>query len=184
MGNTYKIQFLNSFNEYLNAYDIERFVYSLGKKISKRGYYTKSEFRTVCLWKSRRPKKLYEKNSSTEIKQIFQKALDMKDEKSRIDKISELKGVSIPTASALLSVMAPNEYPIIDIRCIESLKKMDLIKWSTITSNSWVKYLTLMRELALELNVSPRKLDKALFAFNRRYLDENFKNLYTTLNTN
>jgi len=49
----------------------------------------------------------------------------------------------------------------------------------TITINRWLEYTKIMRELAVENDVTPRELDMALFAMHKEKLDkQNFSNLY------
>lgn len=144
----------------------------------KKGWLAKCEFLEICLWKSRRPKRFYEQNNNNEIKKFTQKAFSEKDEKAKIDVLTNLKGVSIPTASAILSVTNSIEYPIIDVRCVETLNDLKLIAWNNINSNSWVDYLKIVRELARKHNKTARELEKGLFAYNRLKLDQQYKNLY------
>jgi hypothetical protein len=88
-----------------------------------------------------------------------------------------LKGVDIPTASAILSIVDPKRYPIIDIRCVTALKDLRLIGWTTITVSSWLKYLTILRQLSKDHKKTPRQIEKGLFAYNRLKLDKDLKNL-------
>lgn len=163
---------------YIDFYDIEKHLFLNGTEWIKKGWLDKSEFLEICLWKSRRPKRLYEQNAETEIKRITQSAFAENDEKYKIEILTSLKGVSIPTASAILSVTNSIEYPIIDVRCVESLTDLKLISWNNINSNSWAEYLRIIRDLAIKHNKSAREVEKGLFAYNRIKLDKQFKNLY------
>ena len=100
------------------------------------------------------------------------------DEKSKIKYLIELKGVNIPTASAILSVINPDKYPIIDERCIQSLNSLGIIKWDKITLDNWINYLIVIRDLGEQFHKSAREIEKGLFAFNRIKLDSEYKNLY------
>ncbi len=165
--------------KHLANYDIENILFqNIGPKAKKRGYLNFNEFYYICMWKSPRPKKKYLTNKAT-IEEITKKVFKEKDEEKRINLLCSLGGVGIPTASAILSVVLPEEYPIIDIRCIQMLESLKLGKYNTYSVSSWIKYLDTMRSLAKENNVSPRELDKVLFAMHREQLDkEEFRNLY------
>ena len=163
---------------YIELFDTERTLYKNGKKWAKKGWLTKHEFLSICLWKSRRPKNRYSKNSTAKIKQITSLAFKERDESVKMEILTRLKGVSIPTASALLSVTNPKKYPVIDKRCVTSLKDLHLIEWETITLASWTKYLYTIRDIAKRQNKSARDIEKALFAYNRLKFDRDLRNLY------
>lgn len=172
-------KFTQNLDFYIDQYDLEKRIFQLGDEISNRGWLNKNEFLTICLWKSRRPKKLYNLNSESKIKSLTKSAFKENDELKKIRKLTELKGVRIPTASAILSVLNPKEYPIIDVRCIQSLEELKAINWKTITENNWIKYLKIVRELAKEKKRTAREIEKGLFAFNRINLDKEYVNLYS-----
>ena len=164
--------------DYIDLYDIEKHLFLNGNQWIKKGWLNKSEFLEICLWKSRRPKRFYEQNTETNIKEITQRAFAENDEQSKIEILTNLKGVSIPTASAILSVTNSIEYPIIDVRCVESLTDLKLIEWNNINSKNWVEYLKIVRELAIKHSKTAREVEKGLFAYNRIKLDKQFRNLY------
>jgi hypothetical protein len=170
--------FVQNIEYYIDQYDLERTIFELGKVILKRGWLKKEEFLTICLWKSRRPKNLYDQNSNEDIKSKTKLCLIENDELKKIKLLIELKGVRIPTASAILSVTNPSNYPIIDERCIQSLNHLGEIEWSTITENNWLEYLDIVRRLAKDNNKTAREIEKGLFAYNRIQLDKEYKNLY------
>lgn len=138
----------------------------------------KDEFMMICLWKSRRPKRLYLQNSEDQIRDNSKACFQESDEKIKIEHLIQLKGVEVPTASALLSVVDPDNYPIIDIRCVSALKQLRYITWEIITPNSWVKYLEIIRAIANDFSKTPREVEMGLFAYNRMELDSEYRNLY------
>jgi len=171
-------KFTQKLEFYIDQYDLEKQIFQMGEKITERGWLTKNEFLTICLWKSRRPKKRYNLNSESEIIQSTKLAFREDYELKKIKILTELKGVRIPTASAILSVVNPTHYPIIDERCIQSLRNLEMINWKTITEKNWIEYLEIIRELAIKNNRSAREIEKGLFAYNRINLDKEYTNLY------
>ncbi|MEP7197662.1 MAG: hypothetical protein ABI851_14175 [Saprospiraceae bacterium] len=173
---------MNEFEEnietYIDHYDIEKHLFLNGAEWIKKGWLDKPEFLEICLWKSRRPKRFYEQNNNFEIREFTEKAFAESNEKTKIELLTNLKGVSIPTASAILCVTNSIDFPIIDIRCIETLVDLKLIYWSNINLNSWGEYLNIVRQLAKKHNKTARELEKGLFAYNRIKLDKQYKNLY------
>ncbi len=170
--------FTENLEYYIDQYELEKQIFQLGKQIKGRGWLEKTEFLTICLWKSRRPKKLYYLNSDKEIISKSKLAFVEKDELEKIKILTDLKGVRIPTASAILSVFNPEIYPIIDIRCVQSLNDLGIISWKTITEKSWIEYLSIIRNLAEQTGKTARQIEKGLFAYNRINLDKEYINLY------
>ncbi|MBP8113955.1 MAG: hypothetical protein KAY50_01295 [Chitinophagaceae bacterium] len=171
-------EFENKLEKYIDYYDLEKHLFLNGKIWARKGWLSKPEFLEICLWKSRRPKKLYEQNSEKKIIRITKKSFLEKDEIKKIEFLTELHGVSIPTASAILCIINPEDYPVIDVRCVESLQDINLITWEKINLTNWLDYLKIVREIAKKYNKSTREIEKGLFAFNRIKLDKEFRNLY------
>lgn len=169
--------FKENINFYIDNFNIEAQLFKKGIEIKNRGYMTKTEFLNICLWKSRRPKKRYNLNSEEQIINVTKLAFLEKDEETKINILKLLDGVLIPTASALLSVVNPEDYPIIDKRCVQSLQDLKLIKWKIINNKNWLLYLSIIRNLSKELNLTCREIEKGLFAYNRIKLDLEYKNL-------
>jgi len=173
---------INNLQQYITLYNEERILFeSIGPKIRERGYIQFEEFFKICMWKSRRPKQKYLKNK-TIIETITKKCFIEKNESKKISLLCELEGVAIPTASAILTIVYPEKYAVIDVRCLDMLIDLGFKMKKSISSVNWLNYLKIMRSLAEENLVTPRQLDMALFAMHKEKLDKlDFKNLYTKL---
>ncbi|QCX38660.1 hypothetical protein FF125_09525 [Aureibaculum algae] len=171
-------EFTENLEYYIEQYELEKQIFQMGKEIKNRGWLEKSEFLTICLWKSRRPKRLYDLNSNDEIMSNSKLSFAEKDELKKIKILTKLKGVQIPTASAILSVFNPGIYPIIDERCIQSLKYLKIINWKTINAKNWIGYLKIIRDWSKKNNKTAREIEKGLYAYNRINLDKEYTNLY------
>ena len=131
------------------------------------------------MWKSARQKQNYLKNKDS-IEQTSKDAFTEKDERRKMEILCQLYGVSVPMASALLTIVYPERYAVIDIRCLEMLKKLDYDLGSYPSLSIWLEYLDTMRKWATENGITPRELDMALFAMHREGLEkEDYKNLYS-----
>jgi len=171
-------EFEKNLENYIDLFDVEKNLFKNGIFWKEKGFLKKSEFLQICLWKSRRPKKWYEQNSEKEIEEITKKAFNESNEENKIEYLTKLVGVSIPTASAILSVTDAKNYPIIDMRCVETLKDLKLIHWETINTKNWLEYLSIVRKLAEKHSKDAREIEKGLFSYNRIKLDEINRNLY------
>jgi thermostable 8-oxoguanine DNA glycosylase len=165
---------------YLDLYNIEEYLFKvIGPRIRERGFIEFNDFYQICMWKSARQKQNYLKNKNI-VKNISRKAFAEKEEPLKIKQLLKLKGVGIPTASAILTIVFPDRYAVIDVRCIQMLNKLGVRIKETITMSRWLEYLNIMRDLARENNFTPRQIDQILFSMHREMLEKNnFQNLYS-----
>lgn len=169
----------NNVKKYIEHYNLEEYLFKeVGKNARKRGHLTFREFYDICMWKSARQKNRYIKNK-TIVEKVTKEAFSEKDELKKIKSLCTLDGVWIPTASAILTIVYPDKYAVIDIRCLEELIKQKYQISKNINEKIWLQYLQIMRTESSKLNITPRELDMALFAMHRERLNnENFRNLY------
>jgi len=114
----------------------------------------------VCAWKTVRSRPRVAANTEAAIVDATGRSLAAGDEATRIAALLELEGVGVPTASTLLYFAFPDDYPILDVRALESL---GVKPRSTYPVSFWLEYLDACRELARRAGVSLRTLDKALW---------------------
>lgn len=156
----------------IKEYNSEEILFTeIGPRARKRGFLSFDDFYQICMWKSVRQKNRYLKNKD-KVEDISRKAFSIDDEKEKIELLCSLDGVGIPTASAILTILYPESYAVIDIRCIEELNNLGykIKKWMSV--KNWIKYLEIMRSLAKENNVTPRELDMALFVLHSMRLEK------------
>jgi GrpB-like predicted nucleotidyltransferase (UPF0157 family) len=133
---------------------------ALGAGVRARGHYTRDEFIEVCGWKTVRSRPKVAANSERAVVDATSRALSTADEATRISALLELAGVGVPTASTLLYFVYPEDYPILDVRALESL---GVKARSVYPVGFWLAYLSTCRTLARRAGVSIRTLDKALW---------------------
>lgn len=132
--------------------------------LEKNKYLNKEMFMMLCLWKSKRPKKQYERNSEEIIEEITRIGLSIKSEEAKIKILMCLNGVSFPVASTILHFAHPDKYTIMDFRAIWSLGWEQPKKY---TFEFWDKYYKEIQGIAKKLNVSIRTVDKALWQYSK-----------------
>ena len=132
-----------------------------GAVVRARGHYTRAEFIEVCGWKTVRSRPKVAANSARAVVDATRRALTAGDDEAmRMSALLELAGVGVATASTLLYFVFPDDYPILDVRALESLG----VKPRSIYPVSfWLAYLDSCRTLARTAGVSIRTLDKALW---------------------
>jgi hypothetical protein len=132
----------------------------VGTTVRARGHYTREAFIEVCAWKTPRSRPRVAANTEAAVVEITGRALAAGDEATRFAALLELEGVGAPTASTLLYAAFPDDYPILDVRALESL---GVKSRSTYPVSFWLAYLEVCRALARNHGVSVRTLDKALW---------------------
>jgi hypothetical protein len=135
-----------------------------GMAARARGHYTRAEFIEACAWKTPRSRPRVARNSECTVIGATARALRSADEAARIGALLELDGVGVPTASTLLYFAFPADYPILDVRALESL---GVKPRSTYPVSFWLAYLEACRSLARRGGVSLRTLDKALWQYSK-----------------
>ena len=138
----------------------------------KRGYITKPEFLEICRWKSARAIRHCEKNSASEIKMQSSIAFGTKSEQTKLEALTALHGVSIPMASAILTLTNPRRYGVIDIRVWQLLFDLKSVRTKPrgvgFNFNNWYHYLMKLRYHAKELKVTARCVEYSLFRYHQK----------------
>jgi thermostable 8-oxoguanine DNA glycosylase len=142
------------------------------KPVKEKGYLTKEQFIRIAHWKSARPLPLYKQNDEKNIIELSKNALFSSNEIEKITHLVELKGVSIATASAILTAVEPDKYGVIDIRVWEVLFHYGEVRGkesgSTLTIKQWIDFLEAIRRIATQCGMSVRKVEAALFLASQR----------------
>jgi hypothetical protein len=133
---------------------------AIGAAACARGHYTREEFIEVCAWKTVRSRPKVAANSDAAVVTATGRALGALDEATRMVSLLELEGVGVPTASTLLYFAFPDDYPILDVRALDSLGVKPRSQYPVAF---WLRYLDACRALAREHGVTMRTLDKALW---------------------
>jgi hypothetical protein len=137
----------------------------VGAAARARGHYERDEFLLVCAWKTPRSRPRVRANSEEAIRAATAIPLSPSScEQARMEALTSLQGVGVPTGSTLLYFAFPEDYPILDVRALHALGQKAR---SVYPVSFWLRYLEACRELALEHGVSLRTLDKALWQWSK-----------------
>ena len=135
------------------------------------GRFTRGEFLAMCRWKSPRARLHYERNTRAQIRRASAAALAARSERERIEHLTALQGVSVATASAILTLIDPRRYGVLDIRCWQLLFSIRSVagnpRGRAFTVAQWEQYLRRLRGHALALDVSARMIEYTLFHCHR-----------------
>jgi hypothetical protein len=143
--------------------DLEKFIINeITPLVKQNGYVDYESFLTVCGWKTERSKTTCQRNDKAFVEEITFIALGAKTERTRIETLTLLDGVSWPTASVFLHFFHEDKYPIIDYRALETLGEE---KPSVYSFKFWWKYVECCRKLADKTGFDMRTIDKALWQY-------------------
>jgi hypothetical protein len=139
----------------------------------KRGYLTSSELESVCYWKSPRAIHYIRSNSPSAVRAATRLALTTKSERERLEALRQLRGVSVPMASAPLTLIDPRRYGVIDIRVWQLLHKVGKVTKNEagigFNFNHWEQFLMVLRHFARKYGVKARDIERTLFFVHREY---------------
>jgi len=160
----------------------------MSKTLVARGFLLKKEFVSIGRWKSHRQINNYEANSEETVRRVTSQVLREASETKRIKALTEgtLRGVKIPVASAILTIVYPNEYCIIDYRAWRALRwfqkgAKDQLTFSSYKEYSdfldslrdytslkvYLRFLKQLRSITAKYNRTPRQLEMALWKFDQ-----------------
>lgn len=132
--------------------------------VQKRGYLLKSELTKLGYWKAPRSSGHINGNSDEYVEEITGFALCANTERSRIEILRVLHGVSWPTASVILHFFHKIPYPIIDYRAVWSVSLKAPTQYNF---DFWMRYVEFCRGVAQKGDVDMRTLDRALWQFSK-----------------
>ncbi len=139
----------------------------------KRGYLTAAELTAVCYWKSPRAIHHVRSNSPARVRAATRAALATRSEQRRLEELQQLRGVSVPMASAILTLLDPKRYGVIDIRVWQLLHKMGAVAQNAdgvgFSSNNWLRFLVILRHFARKFEMTARDIERTLFAAHKEY---------------
>lgn len=142
------------------------------KLARRRGHLTKGELHAVCLWKSRRAQPLILSNTHDQVREATSLAMVMRGEREKLEALTRLRGVGIPMASAILMLLNPDRYAVIDIRVWQLLRGRGAVAGNAAGANftvrQWTTYLRVVRRLAKEVGVSARDVERTLFKLHQK----------------
>jgi len=145
---------------------IDQMSFSKGK-----GFFTMGILYDILDWKSPRNKNYWNDNDNDYVKEVSTKFFLLTDDEERIDCLQELHGVRVSVASAILALIYPENYGVIDFHVWQLLHHYGLVSEKADGNNlsviNWLQFLEIIRQLAQEYKVKARDIERTLFDFHR-----------------
>lgn len=150
------------------------------ESLNKQDFLTKDQLMKILHWKSPRPLKYYSSNSEKDIREITALAFSTSNDSLKIHILTALNGVNYPSASAILMFYDPSNYPVLDIRVWRQLYNANLVDTNSRGQNFTLKqcetYFQVIRQLATDLKLTARQVEKRLFDFDKKNQKGNLYN--------
>ena len=141
--------------------------------VRARGSFTRAEFCRMCHWKSPRARHLWSANSPARIRAISRQVLATRNERRRMELLTGLKGVGVPMGSAILTLLDPRRYGVLDIRAWQLLFAIRSVaanrRGQGFTIAQWLDFLAALRHHASRLGVTARTVEYTLFHCHRKF---------------
>jgi hypothetical protein len=141
------------------------------RHVRVRGHFTRSEFLAMCRWKSPRAIRRCESNSHHRVRDVSRRVFIAKVEAERLDLLTSLDGVGIPTASAILTLTDPRRYGVLDIRAWQALHRLGAVQdrpgGQGFRPEHWLQYLGILRAMAASLGATARQVEYSLFTYHQ-----------------
>jgi len=138
-------------------------------------YLTYSEFDEILKWKLRsqygRQQGARKANTEKIIQSVTGLALNIYHEDKdyemqlRIDILSSIRGVGVPVASAVLALIFPDDYSVIDFRV---WRQVFGYKKNSFTISDYKKYLKILRNFSKKLGWPVQEVDMAIWTFDQK----------------
>src|SRR5256885_5327800 len=123
--------------------------------VRRRGWFTRGEFLRMCRWKSPRAHRHYASNPAARVRRVSRAVLAARSEHRRLELLTRLRGVSVPTASAILTLIDPRRYGVLDIRAWQLLFGLGAVDRKPagrgFAPRDWLDYLAGLRRPAPRL---------------------------------
>ena len=162
-------------DDYIKFYNLENYIFgTVHKKFKKQGYIDAFDFFCIIIWKANRAKskiakKLKDKYPNKHLKDtvvmLTKEIYNTKKSKDRLYLLLENWKFSLPMASAILSVLYPNEFTLYDIRVCNALNKFHNLRNKVKTESIIDGYFEYLKHIKnIYPNLSLRDKDRNLWA--------------------
>ncbi|MCC3145298.1 hypothetical protein LJ207_08180 [Halanaerobium sp. Z-7514] len=158
--------------KYLNEYDNTSGLYpaalaELGEKYHQKSYLNKEELYELAHLNSTRSSYHVKKNPEARVEKITALAYEIDDTFARLALYSSLMGIGIPTASAILTSLDPENHCVIDTRVWASLWRLGYFEQEkeSFKADDYLKIIKIVRKMAAESKYNPAQIGYALFAY-------------------
>jgi hypothetical protein len=171
MANKSSAQMLKTTSKY---YDLDSYLFQcVTQQFVQRKTLNSFDFYAIITWKANRAiskvKKDLKRKKLSPMK-LMSQVSKCRDDREKMKKLDEVKGIGVPIASAILTVCYPKRFTILDSRAWETLYFFKKVKEESVPTNIngyFNPYLPACKQWAQDLKVSLRDLDHAMWGWSK-----------------
>jgi len=152
--------------DFSKYYDLEKYIFGeVRDNFLKKGYLTAQEFFCIIIWKANRAKTKIRKKLSASgsvagtVKKITEQIFEANNANDKLDVLLKKWRFGMPMASAILSVLYPNEFTVYDYRVRDQLNLKNIYS----TKKYFEYFLPRVQKEAKERGKTLREMDKELW---------------------
>lgn len=160
------------FEKYLEEYKKTTGLYpdelmKIGDKYHYKSFLTKAELYQLAHLNSTRSSYHVKKNDNNRVEKVTKVAYNLKDDFCCLVLYSSLKGIGIPTASAILTSLNSEKHCVIDTRVWATLYNLSYFtkEKESFKADDYLKIIKIVRKMAAETKYSSAEIGYALFAY-------------------
>ncbi len=152
--------------DYRNYYNLEEYLFrEVGPKFRKEGVLSTADFFCVVIWKANRSKTKIKKKLSKDkslavsVKEISTAIANAKTKEEKLDVLRKEWKFGLPMATAILSVLYPEEFTVYDYRVRKQLQLRDIYS----SKKYFTEFLPQVITYKNSKGISLREADKELW---------------------
>jgi thermostable 8-oxoguanine DNA glycosylase len=157
--------------ECLKLYDIEGYLLDkVSERFEREGAMEPFDFFAIVAWKSNRTKTKIRRgldDAGKTVQELMCEVAQAKTSRDKVEVLLQVWGIGLAVASAILTVCDPDEFTVLDYRAwdvLEGASLQGLPEHYPATSDEYLDYCRVCRQLAERVGMRLRDLDRALWA--------------------
>ena len=148
---------------------------NIGEKYHKKTYLTKDELYQLAHLNSTRSSYHVKKNPADRVEKVTKIAYGVEHDFSQLALYTSLKGIGVPTASAILTSLNKDKHCVIDTRVWATLYSLDYFdkEKESFKIEDYLKIIKIVRKMAKETKYNIAEIGYALFAYDVAHREGN-----------
>ena len=161
-----------NYSKYLEEYSNTNGLYpeeleQIGREYHQKGYLNKDELYQLAHLNSTRSSYHVKKNPTARVEKVTEEAYKIDDDFCKLALYTSLKGIGVPTATAILTSLNQAKHCVIDTRVWASLWRLDYFEneKERFKLEDYLKIIEIVREMAEKSTYNTAEIGYALFAY-------------------
>lgn len=166
--------------DYKKYYYLEQYLFEDVKdNFKKRGYLTADEFFCIIIWKANRSKtkikkrlERFDRDLNKAIRKITSELYNKAAQSERLQYLMSQCGFRLPMASAILTVLYPEDFTVYDVRVCDMLKDFHTLQNKTKFDKIWEGYQEFKKAVANAAQEETNLRDKDRYLWGKSFCED------------